>query len=164
MQSPYLTYYSSPIGLIEISGTDQAISTVQFVEIKDRLESEQLPAVLTDCIHQLKEYFGGSRKQFEVAINLQGTEFQRQVWQELTTIAYGRTTTYMALARKFNNPNAVRAIGNSNSKNHLCLLLPCHRVVGSDGKLVGYAGGLWRKQWLLEHEQKHSGNYQLRLF
>lgn len=164
MEASYIAYYSSPIGLMEITATEGAINTLQFVERKMYDASPELPRCISECMLQLKEYFAGIRKEFEVPLNLQGTEFQRQVWQELANIPYGRTTSYIALARKFNNPNAVRAIGSTNSKNLLCVLLPCHRVIGNDGKLVGYAGGLWRKEWLLDHERKHTGNYQLKLF
>ncbi len=139
MATSSLAYYVSPIGLIEISGSEQAITSVQFVENKDQAESPQLPKCIRDCRTQLEDYFRGSLKDFELPLQFEGTEFQMQVWNELSRIPYGKITSYYALARKIGNPNAVRAIGNTNSRNKLCLVLPCHRVIGNDGKLVSYA-------------------------
>jgi methylated-DNA-[protein]-cysteine S-methyltransferase len=164
MDNTYTTYFASPIGLIEITGTESAISTVQFVEQKEKAVSDKLPQSIEECAKQLDEYFKGGRKTFSIMTYAEGTAFQQQVWKELHTIPFGKTTSYIALARKLNNPNAVRAIGSTNSKNKICVIVPCHRVIGNDGSLVGYAGGLWRKQWLLEHEQAYSGFRQMRLF
>ena len=164
MEALYTAFYSSPIGLIEINSTDKAISSVLFVEQKSTPTSDILPDCMAACIEQLDEYFKGGRKNFTLPMLMEGTAFQQQVWQELTSVPFGKTTSYIALARKLKNPNAVRAIGSTNSKNKLCILLPCHRVIGNDGNLVGYAGGLWRKRWLLEHEQTFSGFQQMKLF
>jgi methylated-DNA-[protein]-cysteine S-methyltransferase len=164
MEEAYLIYYSTPIGLLEITGSEEAVLSALFVETKNKPVSATIPNCLKECQLQLDEYFKGKRKTFDVPVLFTGTQFQKQVWSELTTIPYGRLTTYGALARKLNTPNSVRAIGNTNSKNKLCILLPCHRVVGQDGALVGYAGGLWRKQWLIEHEQGYAGYQQLKLF
>lgn len=164
MEALFTTYYSSPIGLLEISGTEKAVTTVSFIETKQKAESASKPGCLEECIKQVDEYFRGGRKEFNVPLSLEGTAFQQQVWQELTSIPFGKTASYLAIARKLNNANAVRAIGNTNSKNKICILLPCHRVIGHDGNLVGYAGGLWRKKWLLAHEQTFSGFGQMKLF
>lgn len=164
MATSYTTFYSSPIGLMEISSTDKAVVAVSFVETKEKASTESIPDCLKACVEQLDEYFRGARKAFTVPLLLEGTSFQQQVWSELENIPFGKTTSYLALARKLNNPNAMRAIGNTNSKNKICILLPCHRVIGHDGSMVGYAGGLWRKKWLLAHEQTYSGFQQLKLF
>jgi methylated-DNA-[protein]-cysteine S-methyltransferase len=162
--APYLTYFPSPIGLLEITSTDDAITSVQFVDGKSQPESALNPVCLRNCRAQLDDYFKGNLKDFDLPLQLEGTQFQVQIWNELARIPYGKVTSYFSLARKVGNPNAVRAIGNANSKNKLCLVLPCHRVIGNDGKLVSYAGGLTRKQWLLEHEQNNCGFRQLKLF
>jgi methylated-DNA-[protein]-cysteine S-methyltransferase len=164
METAYTTYYSSPIGLIKIAGSTEALQEMQFVETKEDYSSESLPPLYEDCKQQLNDYFRGQLKNFSLPLVFAGTAFQQQVWTELSAIPYGRTTSYVALARKLKNPNAVRAIGSTNAKNKLCIVVPCHRVIGNDGTLVGYAGGLWRKQWLLEHERAFTGQRQLTLF
>jgi len=160
----YRMYYPSPIGLLEVTSTEEAITSVLFVESKTQPESAPNPVCLRDCRTQLEDYFNGSLKAFELPLHFEGTGFQMQVWSELTKIPYGKVTSYFSLARKVGSPQAVRAIANTNAKNRLCLLLPCHRVIGNDGKLISYAGNLWRKQWLLAHEQSQCGFKQLRLF
>jgi methylated-DNA-[protein]-cysteine S-methyltransferase len=164
MESPYTTFFSSPIGLMEISSTDKAVTSVSFVETKEKAATLSMPDCLKECVEQLDEYFRGTRKAFTILTLLEGTSFQQQVWHELENIPFGKTTSYLAMARKLNNPNAMRAIGNTNSKNKICILLPCHRVIGHDGSMVSYAGGLWRKKWLLAHEQTYSGYQQMKLF
>ncbi len=160
----YLTYYPSPIGLLEITSTEEAITSVLFVEGKTKPESALNPVCLRDCRAQLEDYFRGSLKAFDLPLRFEGTQFQMQVWTELIKIPYGKVTSYFSLARRVGNPGSVRAVGNTNSKNKLCVVLPCHRVIGNDGKLVGYVGGLLRKQWLLAHEQSNCGFKQLKLF
>jgi methylated-DNA-[protein]-cysteine S-methyltransferase len=160
----YLMYYPSPIGLLEITSTDEAITSVLFVEGKTKPESALSPVCLRNCRAQLEDYFRGTLKTFDLPLRFEGTEFQMQVWTELSKIPYGKVTSYFSLARKVGTPDSVRAVSNTNARNKLCLLLPCHRVIGNDGKLMGYAGGLWRKQWLLDHEQGHCGFRQLKLF
>ncbi len=103
------------------------------------------------------EYFSGARKEFTVKLQPAGTDFQLEVWDELQKIAYAETTSYMAIAKKLKNPGAVRAVGAANGKNPIAIIIPCHRVIGGDGTLTGYAGGMWRKQWLLELEGNTSG-------
>lgn len=164
MEASFTTYYPSPIGLLEISSTGHAVTAVSFVEAKEKVSSLAMPACLNNCVAQLNEYFRGARKDFDIPLLLEGTSFQQQVWNELSKIPFGKTTSYLAIARKMNNPNAVRAIGNTNSRNKICILLPCHPVIGQDGSLVGYADGLWRKKWMLAHEQTFSGFGQMVLF
>jgi len=157
MESVFNLYCESPIGVIEIKGTEEAVTSTFFVE-KVGVLSETIPEVLLRCQKELAEYFAGMRNEFEVPLAPAGTEFQKQVWTELLKIGYGNTTSYMAIAKKMNNPGAVRAVGLANGKNPIGIIIPCHRVIGGDGSLIGYAGGLWRKKWLLEHEGNTSGN------
>jgi methylated-DNA-[protein]-cysteine S-methyltransferase len=164
MPDIYTTYYSSPIGLVRITGSAVALHSVLFAEAKEEPETPAMPPLFEACLEQLNDYFSGRLKKFNLPLLFEGTAFQQQVWTELDAIAYGKTSSYVAIARKLKNPNAVRAIGSTNSKNKLCILIPCHRVIGSDGSLTGYAGGLWRKQWLLEHESAYTGQRQLKLF
>ena len=147
----YTTYFYSPIGNLRISGTEAGISSVLFCERAGTSDSN-LPAMLTTCVQQLEEYFNGSRHTFDLPLLPQGTTFQRQVWEKLQTVAYGTTCSYMHIARAVSSEKAIRAIGAANGKNPICIVVPCHRVIGSDGSLTGYAGGLWRKEWLLRHE------------
>jgi methylated-DNA-[protein]-cysteine S-methyltransferase len=119
-----------------------------------------LPEILQICLTQLDEYFQGDRQVFTIPTEQSGTVFQQQVWQQLSQISYGETRSYSDIARQIGNRTAVRAVGAANGRNQLWLVIPCHRVIGSNGQLSGYAGGVWRKQWLLEHEQarlSHSG-------
>lgn len=162
-KTSYTTYYSSPIGHILITGTNTFISTILFCE-KTGQESEHLPAVVESCVQQLDEYFFGNRKSFELPMQPVGTSFQQQVWQQLKTIDYGQTVSYMDVARAVSGEKAIRAIGAANSRNPICVIVPCHRVIGSNGSLTGYAGGLWRKEWLLKHEGALKPEKQLALF
>ena len=151
----YRSFFHSPIGTIEIRSTIDNIISLQF---KDEVKAaEKSPDIIGQCKVELEEYFAGARKNFSVPFHQEGTAFQRKIWDQLQQISYGRTASYLHLATKAGKPSAVRAIGNSNSKNKLLILLPCHRVIGKKGELVGYAGELWRKKWLLNHEAKNSG-------
>jgi len=149
-------YYESPIGLIEIEGSEAGISALSFVEARSAQSKRRgkgpTPAPLADCRRQLDEYFRGDRKCFSVRLDLRGTEFQKRVWKKLCAVKFGQTTTYKALATAVGNPAAMRAVGGANHRNPVSIVVPCHRVVGCDGRLTGYGGGLWRKDWLLRHE------------
>jgi methylated-DNA-[protein]-cysteine S-methyltransferase len=148
----FRAYYSSPIGPLEISGTPDGIVSVTFV--KRRLPNDRnLPKCVDEGIQQLDEYFRGSRKPFSLKLLLQGTPFQKLVWQRLQRIPYGKSASYGDVARAIDHPHAYRAVGNANNRNPIAIIIPCHRVIGSDGNLVGYGGGLWRKEWLLNHEK-----------
>lgn len=150
----YKLDYESPIGVIEITGSDRGINSILFSEEekKKNLLQADTPPVLKECYHQLDEYFKGKRQEFSFPYEFEGTDFQRTVWKALTEIPYGKTGTYKDIAHFIGNEKAIRAVGNANGKNKLSIVIPCHRIIGSSGKLVGYAGGLWRKEWLLKHE------------
>ena len=158
----FTTYYHSPVGLLKISGTETFISEVSFFDKVEKAEGRKknLPPMLIQCVEQLIQYFHGQRKIFELPIHQQGTPFQQGVWNELMTIPYGRTISYLDLARKTGDTKATRAVANANGKNNVAIIVPCHRVIGSSRELVGYSGGLWRKKWLLELEAKHAHGVQ----
>ena len=158
--------YDSPLGLLLITATPEAVSSIEFVtEAPAHLNQPRfVPACLEQCRQELQEYFSGHRLTFSFPMQAAGTEFQQQVWELLAAIPFGQTVSYQWLAVQLNNPGAIRAIGSANNKNKLTIVLPCHRVIGSNGQLVGYAGGLWRKQWLLHHERTVVGTEQLTLF
>lgn len=148
-------HYDSPIGILEISGDEEGITGVRFVERKIDPEPA-MPLPLKECCRQLYEYFVGSRKEFALKVRLQGTEFQQKVWDRLAKIPYGETLSYKELAMAIENEKAFRAVGSANGRNNIAIIIPCHRVIAHDGSLGGYGGGLWRKKWLLEHEKRHS--------
>ena len=153
--SVFYSYLQSPIGLVEISGTTSFVTSVNFVT-KKIIESESIPSVLEQCKIELEEYFSGKRKNFSVNISYEGTEFQKKIWSQLLQIKYGETVSYLHISKQIGDGKAVRAVGHANGKNPIAIIIPCHRVVGADGKLTGYAGGIWRKQWLLELESNIS--------
>ncbi|MFS1513094.1 methylated-DNA--[protein]-cysteine S-methyltransferase [Chengkuizengella sp. SCS-71B] len=152
MTREYIQYYSSPVGLIQCKSDDNRLIEVNFVEEENEQASLKIPSILKETLKQLDEYFAGTRTKFDVKLHLNGTEFQDTVWKELTNIPYGEAVSYKTVAERIGNGKAVRAIGNANNKNKIVIIVPCHRVMGSNGKLVGYGGGLWRKKWLLNHE------------
>lgn len=145
-------FLKTPLGNAILEGDSEGISKLTLTEEAPEINSK--PALeLLEAINQLQQYFLGELKEFNLKINPQGTDFQKKVWQALLTIPYGKTTSYMDLAKELGDPLAIRAVAAANGKNPLWILIPCHRVIGSDGSLTGYAGGLWRKKWLLDHEQ-----------
>jgi methylated-DNA-[protein]-cysteine S-methyltransferase len=156
MENIFRTYYSSPIGILEISGTEEGIASIIFVDEAGKTNS--VPEVLNNAYIQLEEYFNGRRKVFDLKLDARGTDFQRKVWDELINIPFGETVTYKDIAIKLGDSNAVRAVGNANGKNPVSIVVPCHRVIGTNGKLTGYAGGLERKAWLLKHEKDNMKN------
>jgi len=143
-------YYKSPIGNLRIISNDRDIIKIEFTN--DFFKMSMTPFQIQNCISQLDEYFRGERKEFSVEINPSGTEFQSKVWNLLKKIPYGKTLSYLELSKQFGDEKAIRAIASANGKNPIPIIIPCHRVIGNDGKLTGYAGGLLKKQWLLEHE------------
>lgn len=151
MTEVYKGYYSSPIGLIEIVGSQEGISFVGFVE-KETSTNPEIPSCLKECFEQVDEYFNGKRREFSLNIHLEGTLFQKRVWKALLNIPFGKTASYLEIARSIGSEKAVRAVGNANGSNPVSIIVPCHRIIGHDGRLVGYGGGLWRKEWLLKHE------------
>jgi len=165
VSTKYITYLKSPIGQIKITADDNAVNSVLFVFDDTRMEEENLTSVLTQCKTELAEYFAGKRKVFDVPIYQEGTGFQQSVWNELIKIPYGKTVSYNDLAKALGNVKSIRAVGAANGKNQISIIVPCHRVIGSDGSLTGYAGGLWRKEWLLKHEAEYSGKeIQMEMF
>lgn len=142
---------NTPLGLTEIQGDENGISKIYV--INETIEiTAKIPNELTDAVLQLQEYFDGKRTEFTFSLNPSGTEFQKKVWQELLQIPFGKTCSYLELSKKLGDVKAIRAVASANGKNPLWIVVPCHRVIGTDGSLTGYAGGLWRKKWLLEHE------------
>lgn len=159
MRDTYRTYYHSDIGWLEVVSTEESILSVEFVEApgsheESAAEGAELPAVLRVCAQQLEEYFKGERRSFSLNLAPPGTLFQQEVWRALETIPYGETRSYAQMAQQIGRPKAYRAVGHANGQNKIAIILPCHRVVGRGGRLTGYGGGLWRKAWLLQHEQK----------
>lgn len=150
MDNQYFGYYKSPIGSIKISYTGNGISSLVFIDKEVKSSYDDL--FLQSCFFQLDEYFSGKRKVFELRLDINGTDFQVKVWKSLLSISYGHTVSYGEIAKQMGNGKLMRAVGNANGKNPVSIIVPCHRVVGKDGSLTGYAGGLWRKQWLLDHE------------
>ena len=150
MDKTYFAYYRSPIGLVEIGGTATSVTSLNFVA-KRRKKYESHP-VVDEAANQTEEYFSKTRRRFDLAISLTGTDFQKKVWKKLITVPFGKTASYLDIARAVGNPKAVRAVGGANGCNPISIIVPCHRIVGSDGSLTGYGSGLWRKEWLLKHE------------
>jgi methylated-DNA-[protein]-cysteine S-methyltransferase len=150
------TYYHSPVGLLKISGTEGFICEVSFHDTTDKqaARKKNLSPLLITCVEQLIQYFQGALRQFDLPLNQAGTSFQQGVWTELMQIPYAKTISYLDLARRIGDIKATRAVANANGKNDIAIIVPCHRVIGSNRELTGYGGGLWRKKWLLEHEAK----------
>lgn len=150
------TYYHSPVGILKISGTDQYISEITFHDTSQKAEGNKkhITPMLINCVEQLIQYFNGERRRFDFPLNQSGTPFQQDVWNHLLSIPFGKTISYLDLAKKTGDSKATRAVANANGKNNIAIVIPCHRVIGSNRDLTGYAGGLWRKKWLLEHEAK----------
>ena len=156
MPEIFTTYYHSPIGILKISGTENYISEVSFYDKVEKAEGKKknLPPLIIQCIEQLIQYFQGARREFDLPINQPGTKFQQGVWNEIASVPFGKTISYFELARKTGDTKAIRAVGSANGKNNVAIIIPCHRIIGANRELVGYAGGIWRKKWLLEHEAK----------
>ncbi len=153
MDKEYRACYVSPIGSLEITWTNKGVKSLRFVEKKFKTDYS-IPAPMKECLFQLDEYFKGKRKTFKVKLHPQGTEFQKKVWKQLMRIPYAKTLSYKEVARAIGNEKAVRAVGGANGRNQVGIVIPCHRVIAHDGTLGGYGGGLWRKEWLLNHEKK----------
>jgi methylated-DNA-[protein]-cysteine S-methyltransferase len=164
MNQTYTAYYQSPIGLVEIVADDQAIKSVYFVEAERAAPPAQLPPLLADGLAQLAAYFQGERQEFSLPLEPAGTDFQKRVWRQLLTVPYGKTASYMDIAKAVATEKAVRAVGLANGQNPISIIIPCHRIIGSDGSLTGYGGGLWRKEWLLKHEGSLGNSLQMSLF
>jgi methylated-DNA-[protein]-cysteine S-methyltransferase len=165
MLNKYISYLKTPIGQLKIEADENCVNSILFVFNNTEMEAENSNEVIEKCKTELNEYFAGERKQFDVNIFQKGTDFQKRVWNELIKIPFGKTVSYNYIAEKVGGKNMMRAVGSANGKNQISIIVPCHRVIGSDGSLTGYAGGMWRKDWLLKHEDKYSNEErQLGLF
>jgi methylated-DNA-[protein]-cysteine S-methyltransferase len=153
--STYSSYYQSPLGQLKIVCTDDHVQAVVFVKENEVLAEQADHLLLNLCTLQLDEYLSGKRKNFDLPLQQSGTAFQQKVWDLLMQIPFGKTISYNELSKQYGDLKAIRAVASANGKNNLAIIVPCHRVIGSNQSLTGYAGGLWRKKWLLEHEAKH---------
>ena len=143
-------YIKTPLGTAKITGDEQGIASISILE--EGTITKKIPKDLKEAVNQLQDYFNGKRTSFHFKLNPKGTEFQQKVWNALLEIPFGKTVSYMDITKKLGDVKAIRAVASANGKNPLWIVIPCHRVIGTDGSLTGYAGGLWRKKWLLEHE------------
>jgi methylated-DNA-[protein]-cysteine S-methyltransferase len=141
----------SPVGKMKLTADVIGLTSIQFLDSEEIL-SEEIPNALEEVVKQLREYFDGKRRDFNLRLSPQGTDFQKRVWKELEKIPFGKTVSYKHIATRLGDPKVIRAAASANGKNPIPIIIPCHRVIGSDGSLTGYAGGLYRKKWLLEHE------------
>jgi len=165
IETVYRSYCDSPLGELEITANENAITAVLFVgswkqkeyQPERKPESPEKSELISQCIKELREYFDGKRQTFEVPFEHNGTAFQLKVWEKLFEIPFGQTISYQELSRRIGNEKAIRAVGTTNGSNKIGIIVPCHRVIGKNGTLVGYGGDLWRKKWLLEHEQNVLG-------
>ena len=153
-------FINTPLGFTEIQGDENGISKIHVMSENVEI-STKIPEELKEAVLQLQDYFDGKRTTFTFPLNPSGTDFQKKVWEELLNIPFGKTISYLDLSKKLGDVKAIRAVASANGKNPLWIVVPCHRVIGTDGSLTGYAGGLWRKKWLLEHENPTN---QQRLF
>ena len=145
-----IAFIKTPLGITKIVGDEEGISEISVLDEGEI--SKSVPKELKEAVAQLKDYFSGKRNDFDLKLNPKGTDFQQKVWKELLNIPFGKTMSYLDIAKKLGDPKVIRAAASANGKNPLWIVVPCHRVIGTDGSLTGYAGGLWRKKWLLEHE------------
>jgi methylated-DNA-[protein]-cysteine S-methyltransferase len=149
-ENGFQSFYQSPVGWLKLTSSGNGLTGIWFCESRDE---KDFPDEFTGRAEkQLKEYFDKKRIQFDLPLEITGTGFQKKVWLELLHIPFGKTVSYLELSKRIGNVKAIRAVGHANGQNPLPIVIPCHRVIGSDGSLTGYGGGLWRKQWLLEHE------------
>ena len=154
MSENYHCRYDSSIGELLLTSDGRSVTGLYMSPFAMEGKGDQNPSAFDDLRVQLDDYFAGRRRTFDVPLNLTGTAFQKSVWSELTRIPFGATISYGELARRIGNANASRAVGLANGKNPISIVVPCHRVIGANGTLTGYGGGLDRKKWLLEHEAK----------
>jgi len=146
-------FLETPLGILLIQGDQDGISVIKFVENQNKsLETDEIPSDLRDAVDQIKNYFDGTLNEFTIKLNPQGTEFQKSVWKQLAEIPFGKTTSYLQMAKNLGDTKVIRAAASANGRNPISIIIPCHRVIGSDNSMTGYAGGIWRKKWLLAHE------------
>ncbi|MDP5229878.1 MAG: methylated-DNA--[protein]-cysteine S-methyltransferase, partial [Cellulophaga sp.] len=149
-----IAFINTPLGVAKIEGDQDGISEITVLENGEEI-TQVIPEILEDAVYQLREYFEGARQEFTFTLNPEGTDFQKKVWNALAEIPFGKTVSYLELSKNLGDTKAIRAVASANGKNPIWIVVPCHRVIGSDGSLTGYAGGLHRKQWLLEHESPY---------
>jgi methylated-DNA-[protein]-cysteine S-methyltransferase len=155
----FLTYLDSPVGILRIEADDLSVTAINFCETHDDQPSVSSP-LLTQAVSELKDYFAGNLKEFTFPMQQQGTAFQQRVWELLLQIPFGKTISYLQLSKTYGDPKAIRAVASANGKNNIAIVVPCHRVIGSNQSMTGYAGGIWRKRWLLEHEARFASGVQ----
>lgn len=155
-------FYTSPLGILKLAAADELLTELSFLKAGATVSTSAVVSmpVLRQCIQQLDDYFAGKVFSFQIPVQQDGTAFQQKVWRALQDIPPGKTISYLQLSKNLGDTKAIRAVGTANGKNNIAIIVPCHRVIGSNGKLVGYSGELWRKQWLLEHEAKHLNGVQ----
>lgn len=146
----HTVYINTPLGTTKIKGDENGVAIISVLQEGEI--SKKIPLELKDVVKELNEYFDGKRTEFTFQLNPKGTDFQKRVWKALLTIPHGKTISYLDLSKQLGDVKAIRAVASANGKNPLWIVVPCHRVIGTDGSLTGYAGGLWRKRWLLDHE------------
>src|SRR6476620_11387176 len=149
------SYIKTPLGTAKIVGDENGVAIISILDSEHEVSNE-IPVLLQPAVAELTDYFAGKRNDFSFKLNPSGTDFQQKVWQELLKIPFGKTLSYLELSKKLGDVKAIRAVASANGKNPLWVVVPCHRVIGTDGLLTGYAGGLWRKKWLLEHENPNN--------
>ncbi|WP_020527220.1 methylated-DNA--[protein]-cysteine S-methyltransferase [Flexithrix dorotheae] len=169
MDKLFFSYLNTSLGKIEITGNNQGVQKISFIGNGDENHSSLLQNIIPDCLIeaniQLNEYFQKKRKSFDLKLNPTGTDFQLKVWNQLNEIPFGQTISYKELAHDLGNEKLIRAVGGANGQNPIAVVIPCHRVIGKNYDLIGYAGGVWRKKWLLIHEQVPQFKYeQMSLF
>ncbi len=156
----YSLTFKTPVGYLELSSNETELISVYFVD-SSKKSSEKIPGILYSAKQQLKEYFAGTRKKFNLVLAPRGTEFQLKVWNEVLKIGYGETASYLDIANQTGSSKNTRAVGLANGKNPIPIIIPCHRIIGSNGKLTGYSGGMHKKRWLLKHELDNSDRKNL---
>jgi methylated-DNA-[protein]-cysteine S-methyltransferase len=160
MEDIFKTTIETPIGYLELTSNHEFLLSVSFMETSG-ISSDFQPDILKESVLQISEYFEGKRKEFNLKLQPAGTNFQLKVWNEVIKIPFGKTASYLDIAKQTGSKNNTRAVGLANGKNPIPIIIPCHRIIGTNGKLTGYAGGLERKKWLLQHELVHSDNSEL---
>ncbi len=149
----YIGYYKSEIGFVKVIGTADSILYVSFVDEAESIDNTDFSPCVKDCLEQLDEYFKGKRKEFSLKLELQGTDFQKKIWNQLLKVPFGETASYKDIAIAIGKDNAYRAVGSANKENKIAIIIPCHRIIKHNGEIGNYGGGVWRKKWLLKYEK-----------
>ena len=158
MSEVIYNYFTTPLGEIELAVSNDELIACSFFDIKGKVRNKQTTsesAIFIETKKQLNAYFNSDLQNFNLPLNFIGTDFQKKVWTQLSTIKFGKTISYLQMAKNLGDPKCIRAAASANGKNPVAIIVPCHRVIGTNGSLTGYSGDLWRKEWLLNHEQKN---------